>query len=58
MLLSWQVVADDLDQGPNGQVTYMINQSLPMNGLYHINAQTGIITTAAILDREIWAQTR
>ncbi|XP_061485277.1 protocadherin-16 isoform X2 [Rhineura floridana] len=53
-----QVVADDLDQGPNGQVTYMINQTFPMNGLYHINAQTGAITTAAILDREIWAQTR
>uniref|UniRef100_A0ACB8FH05 Uncharacterized protein n=1 Tax=Sphaerodactylus townsendi TaxID=933632 RepID=A0ACB8FH05_9SAUR len=53
-----QVVADDVDQGPNGQVTYMINQTLPMNGLYHINPQTGSITTAAILDREIWAQTR
>uniref|UniRef100_A0A8D2L4T7 Protocadherin-16 n=1 Tax=Varanus komodoensis TaxID=61221 RepID=A0A8D2L4T7_VARKO len=53
-----QVVADDLDQGLNGQVSYTINQTLPMNGLYHINAQTGIITTAAILDREIWAQTR
>ncbi|XP_053163649.1 protocadherin-16 [Hemicordylus capensis] len=53
-----QVVAEDLDQGLNGQVTYMINQTLPMNGLYHINPQTGAITTAAILDREIWAQTR
>nr|XP_034970866.1 protocadherin-16 [Zootoca vivipara]XP_034970867.1 protocadherin-16 [Zootoca vivipara] len=53
-----QVVADDLDQGPNGQVTYTINQTLPMNGLYRINSQTGAITTAAILDREIWAQTR
>ncbi|KAH0625313.1 hypothetical protein JD844_033822 [Phrynosoma platyrhinos] len=53
-----QVMADDLDQGPNGQVTYTINQTLPMNGLYHIHAQTGTITTAAILDREIWAQTR
>lgn len=57
-LLSLKVVADDMDQGPNGQVTYMINQTLPMNGLYHIHAQTGTITTAAILDREIWAQTR
>ncbi|KAL8191488.1 UNVERIFIED_CONTAM: hypothetical protein K2H54_073910, partial [Gekko kuhli] len=53
-----QVVAEDLDQGANGQVTYTINHTLPMNGLYHINAQTGSITTAAILDREIWAQTR
>ncbi|XP_019384093.1 PREDICTED: protocadherin-16, partial [Crocodylus porosus] len=53
-----QVLADDLDQGANGQVTYAINQSLPMNGLYHIDAQTGAITTAAILDREIWSQTR
>ncbi|NXS91932.1 PCD16 protein, partial [Jacana jacana] len=53
-----QVLADDLDQGANGQVTYAINQSLPMTGLYHIDAQTGAITTAAILDREIWSQTR
>ncbi|XP_067322476.1 LOW QUALITY PROTEIN: protocadherin-16 [Anolis sagrei] len=53
-----QVMADDLDQGPNGQVTYTIDQTLPMNGLFHIHAQTGAITTAAILDREIWAQTR
>lgn len=58
--LSWglQVLADDLDQGANGQVTYAINQSLPMTGLYHIDPQTGTITTAAILDREIWSQTR
>ncbi|XP_070605431.1 protocadherin-16 [Erythrolamprus reginae] len=53
-----QVVANDLDQGPNGQVVYRINQTQPMDGLYRINAQTGTITTAAILDREIWAQTR
>ncbi|XP_065601880.1 protocadherin-16 [Cyrtonyx montezumae] len=53
-----QVLADDLDQGMNGQVTYAINQSLPMTGLYHIDPQTGAITTAAILDREIWSQTR
>ncbi|NWS78157.1 PCD16 protein, partial [Crotophaga sulcirostris] len=53
-----QVLADDLDQGANGQVTYAINQSLPMTGLYHIDPQSGAITTAAILDREIWSQTR
>ncbi|XP_053934824.1 protocadherin-16 isoform X2 [Cuculus canorus] len=53
-----QVLADDLDQGANGQVTYAINQSLPMTGLYHIDPQSGTITTAAILDREIWSQTR
>ncbi|XP_074865022.1 protocadherin-16 isoform X2 [Carettochelys insculpta] len=53
-----QVLANDPDQGANGQVTYAINQSLPMNGLYHIDAQLGTITTAAILDREIWSQTR
>nr|XP_009931755.1 PREDICTED: LOW QUALITY PROTEIN: protocadherin-16 [Opisthocomus hoazin] len=53
-----QVLADDLDQGANGQVIYAINQSLPMTGLYHIDPQTGTITTAAILDREIWSQTR
>ncbi|NXH17451.1 PCD16 protein, partial [Bucco capensis] len=53
-----QVLADDPDQGANGQVTYAINQSLPMAGLYHIDPQSGTITTAAILDREIWSQTR
>jgi len=56
--MALQVLADDLDQGMNGQVTYAINQSLPMTGLYHIDPQTGTITTAAILDREIWSQTR
>ncbi|XP_030055623.1 protocadherin-16 [Microcaecilia unicolor] len=53
-----QVLAYDLDQGQNGQVTYSINQSLPMKGLYDIDPQTGAITTAAILDREIWSQTQ
>ncbi|XP_069737774.1 protocadherin-16 [Phaenicophaeus curvirostris] len=53
-----QVLADDLDQGANGQVTYAINQSSPMPGLFRIDPQSGTITTAAILDREIWAQTR
>jgi len=57
-LMAFQVLADDLDQGANGQVIYAINQSLPMTGLYHIDPQTGTITTAAILDREIWSQTR
>ncbi|XP_029457597.1 protocadherin-16-like [Rhinatrema bivittatum] len=53
-----QVLAYDLDQGQNGQLTYSINHSLPMKGLYDIDSQTGAITTAAILDREIWSQTQ
>ncbi|XP_078514848.1 protocadherin-16 [Lissotriton helveticus] len=53
-----QVLADDVDQGQNGQVTYAIEQSQPMKGLFNIDPQTGTITTAAILDREIWSRTR
>ncbi|NXX49867.1 PCD16 protein, partial [Tricholaema leucomelas] len=52
-----QVLADDPDQGANGQVTYGIDQTLPTASLFHIDPQTGTITTAAILDREIWSQT-
>lgn len=39
-------------------MTYGIDQALPTAGLFHIDPQTGTITTAAILDREIWSQTR
>ncbi|KAM4619841.1 protocadherin-16 [Polymixia lowei] len=52
-----QVVAEDVDQGQNGQVTYSI-QSSSMSGLFKIDPMTGSITTAAIMDREIWTQTK
>ncbi|KAG7471220.1 hypothetical protein MATL_G00122070 [Megalops atlanticus] len=52
-----QVLADDLDQGQNGQVTYSIKSS-SMSGLFKIDPLTGSITTAAIMDREIWTQTK
>ncbi|XP_068122568.1 protocadherin-16 [Hyperolius riggenbachi] len=53
-----QVLAEDPDQGMNGQITYAFEQSQPMRDLFHIDAQTGVITTAAILDREIWSKAR
>lgn len=52
-----QVVAEDVDQGQNGQVTYSI-QSSGMSGLFKIDPMTGSITTAAIMDREIFTQTK
>ncbi|KAF4082073.1 hypothetical protein AMELA_G00147500 [Ameiurus melas] len=52
-----QVVAEDVDQGPNGQVTYSI-QSSGRSGLFKIDPLTGSVTTAAIMDREIWMQTK
>ncbi|XP_076130098.1 protocadherin-16 [Alosa pseudoharengus] len=52
-----QVLAEDVDQGQNGQVTYSI-QSSSMSGLFKIDPVTGSITTAAIMDREIWTQTK
>nr|XP_055052859.1 protocadherin-16 [Misgurnus anguillicaudatus] len=51
-----QVLADDLDQGQNGQVTYSIRSS-SMSNLFKIDSVTGSISTAAIMDREIWTQT-
>ncbi|XP_018105995.1 protocadherin-16 [Xenopus laevis] len=51
-----QVLAEDPDQGLNGQVSYSFDQSQAMKDLFRIDSQTGAITTAAILDREIWAQ--
>ncbi|KAJ7997604.1 hypothetical protein DPEC_G00230730 [Dallia pectoralis] len=53
-----QVVAEDMDQGQNGQVTYTIQSSGGMSGLFNINPVTGSITTASIMDREIWKQTK
>lgn len=52
-----KVVAEDVDQGQNGQVTYSI-QSSGMSGLFKIDPMTGSITTAAIMDREIFTQTK
>ncbi|KAL4608577.1 protocadherin-16-like [Arapaima gigas] len=52
-----QVLANDPDQGPNGQVTYSLKSS-SMSSLFKINPSTGSITTAAIMDREIWTQTK
>ncbi|XP_064208725.1 protocadherin-16 isoform X3 [Anguilla rostrata] len=52
-----QVLADDLDQGQNGQVTYSIKSST-LSGLFRIDPATGSVTTAAIMDREIWTQTK
>ncbi|XP_019311695.1 protocadherin-16 [Panthera pardus] len=53
-----QVEADDLDQGPSGQISYSLAASQPARGLFHVDPATGTITTTAILDREIWAETR
>uniref|UniRef100_UPI00398ED930 protocadherin-16-like n=1 Tax=Pristiophorus japonicus TaxID=55135 RepID=UPI00398ED930 len=52
-----QVLANDLDQGQNGQVTYSIATS-SQSDLFRINPLTGDISTAAIMDREIWPQTQ
>ncbi|CAB1348859.1 unnamed protein product [Coregonus sp. 'balchen'] len=56
-LILQDVVADDLDQGQNGQVTYSLRSS-SLSGLFKIDPLTGSITTAAIMDREIWTQTK
>ncbi|XP_035292928.1 protocadherin-16 isoform X1 [Cricetulus griseus] len=53
-----QVEADDLDQGSGGQISYSLAASQPARGLFHVDPATGTITTTAILDREIWAETR
>ncbi|KAM8835014.1 protocadherin-16 [Synchiropus picturatus] len=52
-----QVVAEDVDQGQNGQVTYSIRSS-GISGLFKIDPVTGSISTAAIMDREIFTQTK
>ncbi|GAB1292503.1 Protocadherin-16 [Apodemus speciosus] len=53
-----QVEADDLDQGSGGQISYSLAASQPARGLFHVDPATGTVTTTAILDREIWAETR
>lgn len=53
-----QVVAEDVDQGSNGQVTYSFQNTASFGGLFKIDPTTGTITTAAIMDREIFNQTK
>ncbi|XP_038595774.1 LOW QUALITY PROTEIN: protocadherin-16 [Tachyglossus aculeatus] len=53
-----QVEAEDVDQGPGGQVTYSLAPSQPTGELFQMDPSTGAITTSAILDREVWAETR
>ncbi|KAK7925946.1 hypothetical protein WMY93_008256 [Mugilogobius chulae] len=53
-----QVVAEDMDQGSNGQVTYSFQSPGQNVGLFKIDPTTGTITTAAIMDREIFNQTK
>ncbi|KAJ0022336.1 hypothetical protein NQD34_009826 [Periophthalmus magnuspinnatus] len=52
-----QVSAEDLDQSQNAQVTYSLRSS-SMSALFKIDPVTGSISTAAIMDREIWTQTK
>ncbi|TRY99245.1 hypothetical protein DNTS_022810, partial [Danionella cerebrum] len=51
------VVAEDVDQGQNGQVTYSIESS-SQSGLFKIDPATGSLKTTAIMDREIWTQAK
>ncbi|XP_075710878.1 protocadherin-16-like, partial [Rhinoderma darwinii] len=53
-----QVLAEDPDQGVNGQVTYMFEASQPMKDLFRIDPHSGVVSTAVILDREIWSEAR
>ncbi|XP_040282633.1 protocadherin-16 [Bufo bufo] len=53
-----QVLAEDPDQGMNGQITYTFEPFQPMKDLFHIDPHTGVVTTAVILDREIWSEAR
>ncbi|XP_056408915.1 protocadherin-16 [Hyla sarda] len=53
-----QVLAEDPDQGMNGQITYTFEQFQPMRDLFRIDPQSGVVTTAVILDREIWSEAR
>ncbi|NXT17396.1 CAD23 protein, partial [Syrrhaptes paradoxus] len=47
----FQVVAIDLDEGPNGQVMYRIQVGMPRMD-FLINSTSGLITSTAVLDRE------
>ncbi|KAJ3590385.1 hypothetical protein NHX12_008336 [Muraenolepis orangiensis] len=52
-----QVIASDPDQGQNGQLSYSLRTS-SVSGLFKIDPVTGSISTAAIMDREIWTHTK
>ncbi|XP_061229899.1 cadherin-23 isoform X3 [Neopsephotus bourkii] len=47
----FQVVAIDLDEGPNGQVTYRMQVGMPRMD-FLINSTSGLVTTTTVLDRE------
>uniref|UniRef100_A0A8C3PLZ9 Cadherin-23 n=1 Tax=Calidris pygmaea TaxID=425635 RepID=A0A8C3PLZ9_9CHAR len=47
----FQVVAIDLDEGPNGQVTYRMQVGMPRMD-FLINSTSGLITSTTELDRE------
>ncbi|NXN93926.1 CAD23 protein, partial [Rhinopomastus cyanomelas] len=47
----FQVVAIDLDEGPNGQVTYRMQVGMPRMD-FLINSTSGLITSTTVLDRE------
>ncbi|XP_015278377.1 PREDICTED: cadherin-23 [Gekko japonicus] len=47
----FQVVAIDLDEGLNGQVTYRMQVGMPRMD-FLINSSTGLINSTAVLDRE------
>ncbi|XP_062467633.1 cadherin-23 isoform X4 [Pezoporus occidentalis] len=47
----FQVVAIDLDEGPNGQVTYRMQVGMPRMD-FLINGTSGLVTSTTVLDRE------
>ncbi|XP_063814850.1 cadherin-23 isoform X3 [Pseudophryne corroboree] len=47
----FQVVAIDLDEGLNGQVTYRMQVGMPRMD-FVINSTSGLVTSTAVLDRE------
>ncbi|NXD68781.1 CAD23 protein, partial [Eolophus roseicapillus] len=47
----FQVVAIDLDEGPNGQVTYRMQVGMPRMD-FLINSTSGFVTSTTVLDRE------
>lgn len=51
LFLPHQVVAIDLDEGPNGQVTYRMQVGMPRMD-FLINSTSGLVTSTAVLDRE------
>ena len=46
-----QVVAIDLDEGPNGRVTYRMQVGMPRMD-FLINSTSGLVTATTVLDRE------